>query len=255
MFTSQILSIYKENGSEIFPSASSGSRGFLDRMFKAKYDSEGLRRCLKDIFGNRRFADLKENIAITSFDTAQAEPVIFRSNYGNPGEGYGDLEVVEVALATSAAPTYFVVAEAGDTYMIDGGIWANCPAMVGLIESIRHFGINQNDVRVLSIGTTTEPKSVGESQKSGGIISWARPAASTIMHAASVSAIENTGHLAGYFLRIDTTVESGKFQLDGVDAIGELEALGRIAARTALAECKTKFFSTNAAYRPAVPAN
>ena len=252
MKTDQILSIYKDSGSEIFPKASSGPKGLIDWMFRTRYDPAGLRRTLKDIFGNKLFSELAKNIAITSFDTSQAKPVIFRSNYGTPGTGYGDLEVADVALATSAAPTYFPAVEAGETYMIDGGVWANCPAMVGLSESLKHFNKKRKDIRVLSIGTTTEPKFVSESQQSGGIVDWAKPISSTLMHAAKLTAIQNTKNLAGHFQRIDTIVPTGEFDIDNLQAIGKLEAIGRDEVRHLIDEVKTIFFTEPAKYRPAL---
>ncbi|MEW5953304.1 MAG: patatin-like phospholipase family protein [Bacillota bacterium] len=50
--------------------------------------------------------------------------------------------LVDVALSTSAAPTYFPIAMM-DTFegaqLIDGGIWANNPALLGIIESLRYY--------------------------------------------------------------------------------------------------------------------
>ena len=133
--TEDVLAIYKESGSEIFPHANDGPKGLIDWMFKTKHDPEGLRSNLANIFGNRTLDETSENLAVTSFDTSNATPVVFRAGYGKGENRYGDnLKVVDVALATSAAPTYFPAALAGDTFMIDGGVWANCPALVGPVS-------------------------------------------------------------------------------------------------------------------------
>jgi hypothetical protein len=40
---------------------------------------------------------------------------------------------------------------------LDGGVWANCPALVGILEGMCIFGVPRERIRVLSIGTTEEP--------------------------------------------------------------------------------------------------
>jgi hypothetical protein len=49
---------------------------------------------------------------------------------------------VDVALATSAAPTFFPVAQMSsfnNEQYIDGGVWANNPTLIGLSEALRFF--------------------------------------------------------------------------------------------------------------------
>jgi len=248
--TEKILSIYKDSGPDIFPLANSGPLGLVNWMFETKHDPDGLKTSLKNIFGNRTLSECTENIAVTSFDTSNAAPVVFRSRYGKGDNRYKDLEIVDIALATSAAPTYFPAASAGDTYMIDGGIWANCPALVGLTEAKKHFSQELSDVRILSVGTSTEPKFVSKSQQQGGIVDWAKPIPSTIMHASKLSVLSHTQELAGHLHRIDTVVQTGRFDLDDISAIGDLEALGREEAHQNFADCKSKFFRTLAKHRP-----
>lgn len=247
--TAEVLSIYKDSGPDIFPLANSGPKGLIDWMFQTKYDPDGLRTSLANIFGNRELDESTENVAITSFDTANASPVVFRSLYGKGTTRYENLKVVDVALATSAAPTYFPAASAGETYMIDGGVWANCPALVGLTEAKAHFNQRLNDIRILSIGTTTEPKFVNKSQQQGGIVDWAKPIPSTIMHASKISVLAHTSELAGHLQRIDTVVQAGRFNLDDVSAVGDLESLGRDEAHKNMDLCKGKFFRRLATHR------
>jgi uncharacterized protein len=68
----------------------------------------------------------------------------------------------EVALASASAPSYFPQAiceeKRGPVHYVDGGIWANNPSLVGLVEACRFFvgeGRPYNRVRILSIGNVT----------------------------------------------------------------------------------------------------
>src|SRR5581483_4738037 len=65
----------------------------------------------------------------------------------------------KVAMATSAAPFYLRGAQVEDNsdVQVDGGLWANNPALVGVMEAMTYLGQELRDVRVLSIGTGTPP--------------------------------------------------------------------------------------------------
>ena len=248
--TKEIVEIYEKYGPQIFPEAKTGLDGLIERMFHTRYDSTGLRESLQKFLEQKSMSDVSENIAVTSFDTSNSKPVIFRSVYGKDNGQFNDVKLVDIALATSAAPTYFPAAEAGNSYMIDGGIWANCPAMVGITESLKFFNQNLRDIRILSIGTTTEPQFINRDQQKGGLITWAKPIPSTIMHATKLSTISQSNDLAGFFHRIDTVVPPGRFSLDDTTAIGDLLALGRSEAEENFPECKKKFFTRLARFRP-----
>ena len=61
----------------------------------------------------------------------------------------------DVAMATSAAPTFFPLAEIDGAYFADGGLVANAPDMCALHEACVFLGTKADDVSILSIGTTT----------------------------------------------------------------------------------------------------
>jgi len=250
MSTKEILSIYCDSGSEIFPHAKSGSKGLIDWIFSPKHDSRRLTDSLTAVFGSRKFMDSTENVAVTSFDAADASPVVFRSDYHKSMSTYGELSVVDVALATSAAPTYFSAAPAGTGFMIDGGVWANCPVMVGLTDAMSIFEKQRKEIRILSIGTTSEPVFVEKSALDGGLIDWAKPAAPTIMHASKLAALNQARRIAHSVLRIDTPVNRDRFKLDDASAINDLMQLGRSAADRHFDEFKKLFTSRLATHRP-----
>ena len=79
-------------------------------------------------------------------------------------------------MATSAAPTYFpTYRSAAGTPLIDGGMWANNPAGVAAVEALGVLGWERSDVKLLSLGCTTEPLRVNANQTTRlGVNYWAR---------------------------------------------------------------------------------
>ena len=108
-------------------------------------------------------------------------------------EGPGrDFYVRDVARASSAAPTYFepanVVAFDSKVYpLIDGGVFANNPAMCACVEA---FGFNPKlqvtDLQVLSLGTGTADKPYHYSEaRNWGKLEWALPVLDILMSGAA----------------------------------------------------------------------
>ena len=80
-----------------------------------------------------------------------------------------------MALATAAAPTFFAAAtilRAGDARYVDGGVWANSPAMVALTEAVHFLNVSALDIDILSIGTTSTPFVVSARRSAGGVVGW-----------------------------------------------------------------------------------
>lgn len=79
--------------------------------------------------------------------------------------------IVDVALASSAAPTYFP----SHNKYIDGGILTNSPSIASVITVMHNLKgkYNLNDFRVLSIGTGITPKKVSSETSNWGVLQWA----------------------------------------------------------------------------------
>ncbi len=58
-------------------------------------------------------------------------------------------------MATSAAPSYFPIAEIGDGLYADGGLYANSPDLLALHEAEHFLNAEPGQIRLLSVGTTT----------------------------------------------------------------------------------------------------
>jgi hypothetical protein len=57
------------------------------------------------------------------------------------------LGIVSVGLATSAAPTYFRPLEHGGYALVDGGIWANNPIPLAVIEEMTCFDVGRDNIQ------------------------------------------------------------------------------------------------------------
>jgi patatin-like phospholipase/acyl hydrolase len=230
MEASRILELYKEEGQRIFPPGKRRFSAFIERIFGPKFDSDDLREVLLNYYPpNLRFMELEHRIAITSFDATSAHPVVFKTNYhpSLTANAHAGLSVVDVALATSAAPTYFKAAKTGSGVMIDGGVWANCPAMVGITEAMSLFRRKIDDICVLNIGTTSIPMFVRKGAREGGLLQWVGPISSLLMHASKLGVIEQAKKLCQEFVRVDEFVDPDRFEMDDASQVDELETLGR----------------------------
>ena len=64
------------------------------------------------------------------------------------------MRVSDAVLASCSAPTYFDPVVVDDKYrLIDGGLWANNPSLVAIIDANYRLKIPLKEIRVLSIGT------------------------------------------------------------------------------------------------------
>jgi len=143
-----ILHLMAEKGAAIFP-----RRPFMSTwpgIFAARFDPEPLRGLLTEIIGPVRLGELNRVLVIPAVNESLGRPVIFRS--ADPEQG--DLSLVDVVMASAAAPLYFPLQRIGGSRYADGGLVANGPALIASADLTRRFGIPAHRQRVVSIGTT-----------------------------------------------------------------------------------------------------
>jgi patatin-like phospholipase/acyl hydrolase len=128
--------------------------------------------------------------------------------------------MVDVALATSAAPTFLPVARVAGGRLIDGGVWANNPSVVAIAEATSMLGVPLESVHVLNIGTTEALTRYADRLDKGGVAQWSTKATSVVLAAGSQGARGTAEHLLGQqrYERFDADVPAGEFKLDKVDS-------------------------------------
>lgn len=193
---------------------------------------------------------------ITSYNLGADDVYLFRTPHLPTLTRDWRERAVTVALATAAAPTYLPGMPLDGTRLVDGGVWANNPAMVALTEAVGPLGQPLDAIRVFSLGTTTDVRHRSRRLDRGGLLPWARDAIEVLMRAQSESATKQVRHLLGNdrVLRLNRTVPTGALALDRVDAD---DLIGRAAhesrtASPAFTRCFADHFAP--AYVPYYPA-
>jgi hypothetical protein len=138
-----ICQFYETRGPKIFKGSRSLVSLLRQTLFGGKFSDEPLREALNELFQERTIADSDCLLCIPTYDFTHGTYGVFKFDHkeGNLSR-HNCLLVVDVALATSAAPTFFPLAQIekeNNTQYVDGGVWANNPSLVGLTEAIWYF--------------------------------------------------------------------------------------------------------------------
>jgi hypothetical protein len=191
----QIVEFYTELGPRVFRDRSR-LRG-LRRLVRAKYAAGPLRAALTEVFGQRRFGESTKRLVICSYNLGSDDVYLFRTPHLPHLKRDWRERAVDVAMATAAAPTYLPGMPLSGTRLVDGGVWANNPAMVAVTEAAGPLGVPLDRIGVFSLGTTTDVPHRGRRLDRGGLLPWARDAVEVLMRAQSTSANNQVHHLIG----------------------------------------------------------
>lgn len=156
-----VSEFYMNKGKQIFPYVPFFN-SLKQVLWGGKFSDKNLKQSLIEVFGENKIGDSKNLLCIPTYTYTDARPWVFKFDHKEGGlDRDNKAKYVDVALATSAAPTYFPLCEI-DYYdkkqFIDGGVWANNPTLVGLIEALRYFvgkGKEYHDIKLLSVSSLT----------------------------------------------------------------------------------------------------
>lgn len=227
---SDMVGFYEQLGPKVFKG---GPVRNLTKLVRPMHPGQPLRDALEQIFEQRTLGQSEKRLVIPSYSLDDNEVYLFKTPHHSRLTRDGRERMVDVALATSAAPTYLPAARLRNQRLIDGGVWANNPTFVGVAEAISMLGARLDQVRVLSIGTTDPVTDLPDSLMCGGVLQWAKHAPQLILRAQSLGTLHAAEHLlgqAGRLTRINCPVPEGLFDLDKLSPSriqGLAETVGR----------------------------
>lgn len=151
---------------------------FLISVFRPQYEPEKLRSIIDHLVGqDLTIGSLQNNVIVPAVNLTNGQPKVFKTPHHHTFEYDWRLKVSDVALATSAAPTYFPLAKIGHELFADGGLFANSPDLLAAHEAMHFFGEIETSLRLLSVGTTTSRFSFSHARgQNYGVWKWARDA-------------------------------------------------------------------------------
>jgi patatin-like phospholipase/acyl hydrolase len=161
----EALNLYVENGSKIF--STKGLKKILANIgwVTEKYDAKILEDILLKYFEDVKLSEIIKPCIITAYNIELRKAHFFRQKVAQTRGDSRDFYVRDVCRATSAAPTYFSVAEvnslAGVRYpLLDGGIFATNPSLSAFVEIKKSpEELIPKDIYILSLGTGASKKS------------------------------------------------------------------------------------------------
>lgn len=182
-----VVKFYIENGPRIFAHKKK-LWGYLEwpmilkqALAWSKYSDKELRKALKNVFKDKTIGQSQNLLCIPAFNITSSTPRIFKKDYGHLNQD-DSKTFVEVALATSAAPTYFPIQEIDHVQYVDGGIYANNPVLVALTEAVfkgywikplaEREGDDFDGVQILSISSCTLPSGDFARFKRRSFVRW-----------------------------------------------------------------------------------
>jgi patatin-like phospholipase/acyl hydrolase len=172
-----------------------------DQLFFVRYDSTAVREVLAAAFGEKQkqpLAKVARAVLVTTFllgKPGQAwRPVILHNMPRKDTDDaasdldtrmVGETTVLDAALCTSAAPTYFAPHKHPELgYCADGGVFANNPGVAALSRA-RRAGQQVDDIRIVSVGTGSvtnymkvPPWNFADKESGGmrcGLLAWLLP--------------------------------------------------------------------------------
>ncbi len=226
-----LVELYRTRGPEIFQRSLAQLVMSLGGLAGPKYSAGPIEQVLRSYFGTTRLEQALTPVLVTAYDTAGAQPCFFKS-YPQGARPPDAGAMWEVARATSAAPTYFPPfllggAEPGAPArcLVDGGVFANNPALCALADAYKLHGGEAAQYLVVSIGTGNDDLRLACAEvRRRGLLRWAVPILKVVFDGVSDTVDYVTAEMANRYFR---------FQEEGVEQ--DLDDVSPAAVRRLLA--------------------
>lgn len=188
---SDLVQFYKDYAREIFPKwylkvIPRSGRAVVTSI----YSNKKLRKRLEEVFKKANegkvplLDDLKAKVCIPTFNGNTGEINVLKTRHHEDYNRDYKMPAHEVALSSSSAPIYFpphsfsYSHEKGsgtNVNMVDGGIFANNPALIGLLEATEKLGKDFSEISLLSLGTGKGKHIIKKTWKQKDLWYWLFP--------------------------------------------------------------------------------
>lgn len=182
----EILKLYQDNAKTIF---GSGNWNIIKKPF---YSNKPLEKLIRDIF--KKYHDKDEDpriidalkrakLLIPIYSLVDGGTQVLKTPHTSDLILDKHIPMYMAAMATSAAPTFFnaysgrfqrIDSDMMEDFSnkVDGGVYANNPSMLGIIEATTRLEHNLEDIQLLSIGTGQYKYEEAISKKRWSVTYW-----------------------------------------------------------------------------------
>jgi uncharacterized protein len=166
----RMVKLFEENGEKIFK-----KRFSMLGIARSSYSAKPLEDLLLDpeIFGEKLLGECKHAVIVPAINYSTGMPQIFQTPHHISLKRDYQFRLVDIALATSAAPGYFPRHTFNNNQYVDGGLYANSPGQIAAHEAEVFLGCSPENISIFSVGTmsskfTADPRR----NRSGGTYDW-----------------------------------------------------------------------------------
>lgn len=172
MSAGDILKLYVDNAEIIFPHKNRLNKSCRVLFSKSFYNRSILKKLVSESYDKAagaspaRLGHSHTRLCIPVYDAHKGAMHVFKTSHHPELIREYQMPAVDVAMSTAAAPVYFdsygfeycpINGGQKMTYsnIIDGGIMANNPTLIGYTEAVQSLKIPVGDLAILSLGTGT----------------------------------------------------------------------------------------------------
>jgi uncharacterized protein len=193
---------------------------FLSWLNGPVLQHEQLEKALKHRFSGHLLGESMTRLVIPAFMMPRTEIAVFKTDHHEDFRNDHLTPMWKIARATSAAPTYLKGLEHTESgrIFIDGGVWANNPVMVALVDAVTAYEVSFDQIEILSVGAGNAPFSLLRHAVFGGAIAW-REAIKAAMFLTTDNATAQAKLLLGpdRCMRIEPAEVDSAIELDDYD--------------------------------------
>lgn len=136
----EILDFYTELGPLLFRRSPAYLLKSGFGLFRSRYNEQALYDFSKKIVGDSYISGVLKECLVTAYDLSSRKALLFSRHATTKYGDMADYKLCDIVCSTSAAPSYFIptqifAKDSSPRHLVDGGVYANNPAMCTLVEA------------------------------------------------------------------------------------------------------------------------